>query len=541
MLLTWKNSSRLFLLLPLILLLFNCSPSREEKTEVVDSQVFRMNFHSEPSSLDPRLIKDIPTVTCAKMLFDGLMRKNLQGEIVPSVALKVVASADKKNYLFFLRESYWSNGLPVTAYDFEYAWKSILSSQISAEYAYQLFAIKNALPIKKGLLSTDELGVHVIDPRTLYVQLENPDPYFLELMAFPISFPIPKEIASKEPEWAAFQGEDFICNGPFQLFHWNHTSELRAKKNLSYWDQQSVLLQEIVLSMVQDEHTELNMYENSELDWAGSPNSSIPPEALPTLKNRKSDELFIFPIAATFCYKFNTKTPPFHESKMRQAFALAINRKLLVENILQANQLVASSLLPPALQPTKSALFSDENREAALTLFEEALESNGWTRETLPPITLIFSKSEKHQKLAQAVQQQWNEIFNIKVHLQSYEWNIFLQLLAKGEYQVGGKGCVSDISDPKLFLETYSYANSANNETGWENITYRELIQKSAFEENGEKKAHYLKEAEKILFTEMPIAPLYHSTACYLKKPYVKNVFLSPFCDLDLKYAYIER
>lgn len=531
------------LLASVCLVLIGCS-SREKKES--SQQIFRMNLHSEPTSLDPRHVRDIPTLTTGKMFFDGLTRANLKGEILPSMASKISISPDKTVYTFTLRDALWSNGMAVTAYDFEYAWKTLLTPDFPSEFAHQLFIIKNAEAAKKGLVPLSEVAIVALNAKKLIVTLDHPNPYFLELTSFPITFPICSEVAKKNPQWASEQGENFVSNGPFKLVKWQSGNELVAHKNPLFWDAPAVKLNRIVLTMIEDEHTELNMYENNELDWAGSPNSSIPPEALPSLKEREreSPELFVTPIAGTFCYKFNTRQAPFTSLKMRQAFAFAIDRTSLVNNVLQANQIVATSLLPPCMKESGApqvALFSECSKQKALTLFNEALEECGWTRETLPPITLIFSKSEKHQKVAQAIQQEWSNAFQIKINLQSYEWNTFLGHLAKGDFQVGGRGWISDISDPKTLLEVYKFASSGNNDTGWEKEQFISLINTIEKTADPQKRSALLLEAETLLLNDMPIVPLYHSTACYLKKPYVKDVYMSKLCDLDLKNAYIER
>lgn len=521
-----------FLFLFFSLFLIGCSQKESPKNH------FRMNLHSEPSSLDPRMVRDIPTLTCGKMLFEGLVRPGLDGKLNFALAKDLKISEDRRTYEFTLKESYWTNGTPVTASDFEYAWKSALSPLFPSEFSHQLFVIKNAKLAKEGKISLDLVGVHAKNPTKLIVELEYPDPYFLELLSFPITFPICKAVAMKNADWSTRQGDEFICNGPFKLIRWNHGSDLTTQKNSSYWEKNAVLLDQVTLTMIEDEHTELNMYENDELDWAGSPNSSIPPEAIPTLKYQ--DELTILPIAGTFSYKFNTHAPPFTSKKMRQAFSLAIHRKSLVENILQAHQIVARALLPPCVQGQRNAAqyFQDGDKQNAILLFEQALEENGWTRETMPEITLIFSKSEKHQKVAQAVQQEWSQTFGIKIQLQSYEWNTYLNHLARGDFQVGGKGWIADISDPKCFLEIYALDTE---ESGWENQAFRELIERARHESDLAKRESLLKEAEEILFQEMPLSPLYHSTACFLKKPYVKDVYISKLCDIDLKRAFIQR
>lgn len=500
----------------------------------------RLNFHSEPASLDPRLVRDIPTITVGKMLFDGLLRFTETG---PVCSLARSFEKKDKRYTFYLRECHWTNGAPITAFDFEYAWKKVLSPCFPSEFANQLFIIKGGEAAKKGLLSLCDVGVWAEDSHTLVVELEYDHPHFLQLVSQPICYPIPLETELIDPSWADRQGEEFVCSGPFCLAYWNHGNELALRKNFLYWDSKVVKLEHIIVSMIEDEHTELNMYESGELDWAGSPNSSIPPEALPSLKPR--GDLYIAPIAGTFCYKFNIEKPPFHSLKMRRAFALAINRKALVDNILQGNQMVAQSLVPPCMRDQFAFPFlkdKEGNQTLALKLFEEALEEEGWTRETLPPITLIFSKSEKTQKTAQAVQQDWNQTFGIQVSLQSYEWNVFIDRLAKRNYQVGGRGFVSDLNDPKTLLDLYRFRNGdlgGNNDTGWEKEEYIALLQEA--EHSLEQREHLLNLAERLLLEEMPIVPLYHSTACYLKKDYVKGVYLSELCDLDFKRAFIVK
>ena len=344
----------LILLLSLVSCGSNQKPDRSDllHQSAQVEQRLRMNLHSEPSSLDPRLVRDIPTVTTAKMFFDGLMRINLERQILPSIAERVVLSSDHKHYTFYLRQAYWSDGKPVTAYDFEYAWKRVLSPDFPAEYAHQLFMIKNGESAKKRIASLVDVGVTAEGPLKLTVELSEPNPYFLEVAASPVAYPIPLHVEMTNRSWASEQGEAFICNGPFQLKQWRHGSELEAVKNPLYWDAETVKLTTIVLTMIEDEHTELNMYENNELDWAGSPNSSIPPEALPSLKESTNaqNELHIAPVAGTFCYKFNTKVAPFDSVKMRKAFACAINRKSLIDNVLQSGQIVATSLLPPCMK-----------------------------------------------------------------------------------------------------------------------------------------------------------------------------------------------
>ncbi len=504
------------------LLFFLCLASCQKE---VNHQSIKLNFHSEPTSLDPRLARDLPSLTVARMLYEGLYRLEEEG-IIPALAESYSVSEDQKKYTFTLREAYWSDGSPICAFDFERTWKSSLDPSFPAEMVHLLYLLKNGAAAKQGQAPLTDIGVFAKSERELVVELEHPSPYFLEMLTHPIYFPVK---------------EGLFSSGPFCLVKWQHGSELTVRKNSTYWDSKSLLLEEITITMIEDEHTELNMYESGELDWAGSPNSSIPPEALPSLKQTRSKELFMLPIAGTYCYKFNTLAPPFNCQKIRQAFSKAINRRELIDDILQANQAIASRLIPPCLE---SAFIAKMEEDSPLSLFEAGLEQMGWTRETMPPVTLIFSRSEKHQKLAQVVQQQWNKLFNIKVALQSYEWNVFLDRLAHRNYQVGGRGWISEFSDPIALLEPYRYTNEhplgSANDTGWTNPEYVKLIDAAISATSLEKRAEFVVKAEALILEEAPIAPLYHSTACYLKKTHLKGVYMSKLCDLDFKHAYIE-
>ena len=488
-------------------------------------QTININFHSEPASLDPRATRDLPSNTVCRLLYDGLFR---MGENGPTYALAQshTLSTDEKTYTFKLRDALWNDGSCVTAFDFESTWKSTLCSTYVAEEAPLLYVIKNAAAAKRDELPISEIGVWAEDEKTLIVTLEYPYPCFLELLAHPITYPYK---------------EQALQNGPFQLVRWKPGCDLIVEKNPTYWDAQSVRLEQIIISMIEDEHTELNMYEQGELDWAGSPNSSIPPEALPSLKKRCKDELFMLPIAGTYCYKFNTLSPPFNSQKIRQAFSMGINRTDLIDNILQANQVLAAALIPPCISGETAPKIRQQN---ALELFEAGLSEMGWTRETMPPITLMFSRSEKHQKVAQVVQQQWNKLFGIKVSLQSFEWNIFLERLNHLNYQVGGRGYISTLSDPSALLELYRYTNNhplgCSNDTGWSNPKYTSLLELAKKTTSHIARAELLGQAEELILEHAPIAPLYHSTACYLKKPYLQGVYISKMCDIDFKHAYID-
>lgn len=498
----------------------------------------RLNLRTEPPTLDPRKTNDTTSSAVIQMLFDGLTRMvNDQKEPQMSVAESVDISKDLKQYTFHLRPCLWSNKDPVTAYDFEYSWKKVLNPAFVSDYAYQLYIIKNAREAKEGRVSLSDVGVRALDEKTLQVDLVHPVPYFLELVAFPTFFPVNKRIDQKNPNWSDDMGSDFCSNGPFILKKWKHQGEIVVVKNPNYWDRDSVKLKGILLTMVGDENTELNMFENNELDWAGAPLSYLPNDSVATLKKR--DEFNTYPIAATYWYVFNTEKKPFQNTKMRRAFSLAVNRRAIVDNITQTGQIPATGPVPPTFKSKERPqnYFDDHNVELAKALFQEGLEEMGLQKQELGMIKISYNNAEGHQKIAEAIAQQWKQSLGVEVELENLEWKVYLDNLSKRNFQIGRFGWVADFDDPINFLEIFKYRNYGNNHSGWENAQFVSLLDRSSTEKDVKKRLDLLRQAEEVLVGEMPIMPIYYYTNSYLKNQRVDGVYLSGLGRIDFKWA----
>ncbi|ELK40034.1 peptide ABC transporter substrate-binding protein [Brevibacillus agri] len=511
----------------------NAQPAPAEKSS--GSQVLRWNLHSEPPTGDPGLAEDTTSAAIVKALFDGLTRIGPSGKPEEAVAEKIEVSPDLKTYTFKLRDSHWSNGDPVTAHDFEYAWKRALDPKTASNYAYQLYYIKNAEKANKGNGSLDEVGVKALDDKTLQVELANPTPFFLELTAFQTYFPVNKKVVESADNWAG-DAKTHIGNGPFKMESWEHKNKMVLVKNDHYWDKDSVKLDKIEFSMVEDENTELSMFENGEIDWAGAPLSSLPIDAMPVLKD--SGKLQVKPVGATYWYKFNTEKPPFNNVKIRKAFAYSINRQTLIDNVLQANQQPAMGAVPPTMALNPDGYFKDNDQEAAKKLLEEGMKELGLSK--LPPITLVYNTSEGHKKIAEAIQDQWRKYLGVEVKLENQEWKVYLETMHEGNYQVGRLGWSGDFNDPINFLELFKEKDGGNNDTRWENPKFKELLNQSATEKDPEKRKAILREAEQILMDEMPIVPIYFYTHTWVKNDKVKGVFQDGLGAIDWKWTSVE-
>lgn len=522
-----------------ICLLFFALVGCQKKSHPFDEnrQVLRMNIHTEPPTLDARKATDTSSISIINTCFEGLMKRAKDGSIHPAIANKFKVSEDNLTYTFYLRDAKWWDGKPVTARDFENTWKTILSPNFGSGFANDLYVLKNARPAKIGEVSTDEIGVRAIDSKTLIVELEKPVPYFLDLIATHSFLAVPMHIATQYSHWADNCGPHFVGNGPYILDKWKHHNFMKLIKNPHYWDRDSVLLDEIELTIIEDETTELNMFESGELDWAGSPLSTLPTDALQALA--ADNRLQTYPLSGTYYYIFNVREPPFDNLNFRKAFALAINRQTIIDNITQSDQSPATSFIPPTIWKVESH-FKDNDLAEANHLFDVALKEMGYTRQTLPTITLIYNTSSAHHKIAQAIQEQWFQAFGIRVKLANKEWKVFLDELSHKQFQVARMGGIASFKDPVTFFDLYKYPDSCNNFSGWSNPQFTHLIETAEKTTDPAKREEFLRAAEKIFMAEMPIAPIYYYTGTYVKKGYVKGILLTELSEADFKFAFLE-
>jgi oligopeptide transport system substrate-binding protein len=511
-------------------------------------QTLRMNLFTEPPSLDTRKAMDSTSANVLINLFEGLTRIGEDHKPQPATAERIEISADRRTYTFRLRECYWSNGDRLTAHDFVHAWQTTLDPLFPSPFAYKLYVIQNAEQIKSGELPLDKLAVKALDSYTLEVTLKYPTPYFLELLAFPTFFPVHKQTDQVNADWALEAGQ-FVCNGPFCLQKWEHERKIVAVKNPFYWDANSVKLNAVEMEMIDDTTTEFYMFEMNELDWAGSPLSNLPPEFIPALREQKlGGQAFVhfYPATAVYYYIFNTEKFPLNNKYIRQALACAINREDIVTHVTQAGQMPATGLVPPMPGwEEPSSYFEDGDIALAQSLFKKGLEELGLTEATFPILTLTYNTNREHLKIAQAIQQQWKEALGITVDLLHFDWKVYLSKISHQDFQIARMGWIGDFHDPVSFLEPFKSKNDpergGNNETGWEDPEYKACLEAAEKEVNCEKRRGILRKAEEILISNMPVIPIYYIVQGYVKRNYVKGVYVSPLGTIDFKHAYIEN
>lgn len=501
-------------------------------------QALRVNIKTEPFSLNPGLANDSVSGNVLRQTFEGLTRLDKDGKPTEAMAEKINVSEDKLTYTFKIREdAKWTNGDPVTAQDFEYAWKWVLDAKNESQYAEMLYYVKGGEAAHKGQGNIDDVGIKVVDDKTLEVTLDHVTPYFLELTAFYTYFPVNKKVAEANDKWYTDAGENYVSNGPFKMSEWKHSDEIVLEANDTYWDKDAVKLDKINMYMINEPSTELSMFEKDELDWAGNPIGQLPTDAIPQLKDKGN--LNIEVKTGTYMYKFNTQEEALSNAKIRKALTYAIDRKAIVENVTKAEQVPALAMVPPqAYGDEKNELFKDADVKEAKKLLDEGLKELGMSE--LPAIKISYNTDEGHQKIAQAIQDMWTKNLGIKAELNNQEWNVYIDELQKGNYEVGRMGWIGDFNDPITFLEMFKDKDGGNNDTFWENAEYKKLIDASRGETDVEKRLDILKQAEQILMDEMPAAPIYYYTDAWIQSDSLKDVTVLSTGDVQFKWAHFE-
>ena len=541
----------------------------------VVAQEIRYNLGTEPAAIDPAITQGIPEANIILQVFDGLTRIDEKNMPQPAIAKSWTISTDLKTYTFTLRDASWTNGTPVTADDFEYAWKRALTPELAAAYAYQLYYVRGGQafntsiksgtkyyvqavdakgnPLTKKVGGKDvpvpnmakeidpskDVGVKALDAKTLEVVLESPTVYFLNLTAFPTLMPVCKAVVSKNDKWAS-DPTNFITDGPFKLTEWSHNEKMTFVNNPTYWDKDKVKLTKITYYMVEDESTALSMFQSGQLDAS----STVPISELPKLVT--SGDAQILPYLGTYYYMFNVTKKPFNDVRVRKALTLAINRKGITESITQGGQIPALAYVPYGIadalpgsdfrKTSQESFYKDNDIATAKALLAQAGYPNG---KGFPAFTLLYNTSQAHKSIAEAIQQMWNKNLGITCTLKNEEWGVYLDDRTNLNYTVARAGWIGDYMDPNTFLDMF-VTGGGNNGTGWSNKSYDALIAKAKATTDPKARMATLHAAEKILMTDMPILPIYYYTNPVLLKKTIKNFYQSTLGFVDWKNAYME-
>ena len=534
-----NNMKNIYLLS--LLFLFGCSSSLSPVDDGLEKQIFHFGNGSEPQGIDPHIVTGVPEHHILISLCEGLTIPNPFGDgNLPGAAESWDISDDGKEYIFNLRRNaLWSDGSKVTADDFVWSWKRILTASLGSQYPDMLYYLEGAYEYHNGITDDFEtVGIKALDSYTLKVNLKAPTPFFLGLLSHYSTWPVHKDtvlkfgtIDDRNGEWT--RPGNFVCNGPFNLKSWELNNRIIVEKSPTYWDSSTVRLNEIHYYPVSNVMTEDRMFRAGQLHVT----SSLPSQKCPIYLEENNPDLRIDPYMGTYFYRLNTNNPFLSDVKVRKALAYAIDRKLLVEKVIKCGQIPAYSFTPPGsngYEPDTSIPF---NPELAKSLLNEAGFNDA---NKLPKLEILFNTNEDHRKVALAIQQMWQQNLGIEVELVNQDWKVYLSREMVGDFQVSRAGWIGDYEDPNTFLDLMR-PNRGNNKTGWENYEFDNLVMKANSTINQSERYELLNEAEKILIDSMPIIPLYTYVRSYQLSPDVKGYNPHILDHHHPKFIYLER
>lgn len=477
-----------------------------EGETLAEDQSIRYWMLDSVKTLDPQKSSDVGGSHVLRQVFEGLMSMDAKGAMIPAAASGYEVSEDKKTYTFTLRDANWSDGTPVTAGDFVYAWRRAADPATASQYAWfiELMNVVNAKEIIAGDMDPSALGVTAIDDKTLEVQLTNPTPYFIKTVAQPTTFPVKQSVVEEFGD-AWVQPENIVSNGPYLLKGNTTGVSLLITKNPDYWDADSVIIDEIDFVTINDQNIALTRYLAGELDWM----DTLPAGQYPNLKEERPDEAISIPRGCSYGYFFNVSDSgpeALQDSRVRRALSLAIDRDVVVEKILRGGQKPAYTWTHWAIEGFDAPevaianMTQDERNEMAKQLLAEA----GYGPDNPLSITLQYNTSEAHKKIAIAVQQFWKRV-GVKAELANFEWKVFLDRLASTEFDATRYGWCADFNEASSFLNIFT--TEGQNYGKWSNAEFDSLMEQAKTSDNP---GELYKQAEVILDAEAPYAPIYH-------------------------------
>ncbi len=481
-----------------------------------ENQTFAFWLLDSITTLDPQLIESVEDSDVARQLFEGLYTEDGNGDLVDAGAVGFTVSEDKLTYTFTLRpEAKWSNGDPVTANDYVYAWQRLVDPATASSYAWymELMQVANATAVTAGEKPLTDLGVKAIDDLTLEVTLITPIPYFRKMLVHASVLPVHKaSIDANGAKWT--DPGVLVGNGAYTLTELKPGEKAVVTRNKMYWNDAATVMESGSFLTVNDENIAFTRYEAGELDTVG-----IPTGMYPELSKSRPEEASSAPRACTYYYLLNMDAEKGPEAlrnvNVRKALSFAVDRDILVEKVLQSGQIPAYTLTPGAMAgfTVPAVDYAGMTQEARVEEAKKLLSEAGFTPENPLKLTLNYNTSEGHKSIAVAIQQFYKAV-GVELTLNNMEWQVHSDIMHERTYEMARSAWCGDYNEASTFLDLFT-SSSGFNDVAYKNEAYDKLMADSKTMEDPQ--ANYT-QAEQILAADMPIIPIYHYTSSRMLK-----------------------
>ncbi len=504
------------------LLFSGCTRKESPADKALREGILLIGNGTEPEDLDPHITTGIPEYRLTGALFEGLTAYDPKDlSVIPGVAERWEISDEGRTYTFYLRrDARWSNGNPVTAHDFVYGWRRVLSPALGNRYTYLYEPIRHATAFHAGTKPWDEVGIRALDDHTFRVELDHPVPYLLGLLTHNTFNPVHRATIEKHgrmdqrgTQWT--RPGNLVGNGPFILTEWRSNSIIEMKPNPNYWDRSAVKLNGIRWFPIESADTEERAFRSGQLHVT----NTVPSHLIPRMRAAGAPELRVAPFLAVYYYEFNVNRPPLTDPRVRRALSLAVDRSAIVKSVTQAGETPAYSLLHPGTLDNRPAPAFTEDLAEAHRLLAEAGFPGG---RGFPRLEILYNTLEAHRAIAEAVQQMWRVNLGIDIRMTNQEWQIYLGNRRQGNYDISRAGWVATYNDGTVFSNLL-LTGAGNNHSGFSNARYDEIAARVAREGDRTTRVNLFHKLGSILAEEMPVMPLYYYTSKSLVDPRVRG------------------
>ncbi len=482
--------------------------------------------NNESATYDPGLTSETFAAPIIGNTFEGLVRFTRDGEIEGAMAESWEMSDDGLTWTFTLRDANWSDGQPVTAGDFVYAWMRILDPASGAKNPSQFYLIEGA-QAHYDAGGTGDVAISAPDDRTLTFTLSQRVPYLLPLITYTNWFPVREDVVEADPDGWTRNPETFIGNGPFMVTEFNFGESVVFARNPEYYDAGAVTLDTLTFRLIPDQATALTAMESGQVDGI----EAVPAPEIPRLI-AESDAFMVVPALGTTYAFFNPAQPPLDDVRVRQALSMAIDRQDIVDFVLQSADRPAIGLVPYGLTLNGEdfrdgagtyGLAETAQPEAAQALLAEAGYPDG---EGFPETVFVTYTSPPIEKLLEAIQQMWKENLNIDVQIRATEWQVYYPEVQQVQYQIAQMGWGADYPHPMTFLDVF-LPGSPNNLAAWDSPAFEAALDAAKATGDEAEGLAAMHEAEAILMNDHVILPMYHRYNYMMMSPQVQGFWRS--------------
>lgn len=534
-----KTLFQTFFIFLIFLLIISCT---KETKKIKDELTVNLGY--ELQSIDPAINDETYGFIYINHAFEGLLTKDINGKIVGGSSDKWEISEDKLKYTFHIREdAKWSDGKKLTADDFVYSYRRVVDPKTASPIAYLMYYIKNAKDINIGKKQIDTLGVTAIDENTLTIELENPTLYFEDILASGGCYvPVREDIINKYGDDWTWNSESHIGNGAYKMTERKPDELIAFELNTNYWDYKNQVAKKINFVLIADEYISLNAVRTGDVDF------SINAPPIGEIESLIKENLMaVSDIIGVYYLDLNNKDKTLSDKRVRKALSLAIDRNYIVSNIGHGKLIAAESFVPPVVKGVEKSFREESsnfiianNYSNNIIEAKRLLAEAGYPNGENFPILEVKVSSGFYTTVLEAIQEMWKNNLNIDVVVRTEESKITLPFRQSGKYQIARTSWTGDYNDPLTMLQIMT-SESDINYSGFSNERYDYLINFATTSTNEKDRMEALKEAEAILFEEMPIIPFIYRTDFLVVNPKLKNYIDDPLGRYRFNYAYIEE